>query len=316
MGNYHEMEMRVVYAQTLNELIERNPNVYCLEADLGKASATIPEVSQRNPRNYINSGVQEANMIGVGAGLAREGKIPFCATFTAFATRRCYDQLTISVAYANNNVKIVGTSPGITQGPNGGTHMCFQDMAIMRAMPNMHVYSPADANELRSVMFYMAASRQPTYMQLVRLKMPKLFEEGAPFDPNQAKRLHEGKNVTLVATGFMTRFALDVVRQLAGEGVKVDLLHYPSVKPFDAQTLIDSARKTGAVVTVENQNIIGGLGSAVCEALSERHPVRVKRLGIPDRFGEVADQDYLFNKHQFGPEHIARACRELSQSKS
>ena len=315
MGNYHEMEMRVVYAQTLNELIERNPNIYCLEADLGKASATIPEVSQRNPRNYINSGVQEANMIGVGAGLAREGKIPFCATFTAFATRRCYDQLTISVAYANNNVKIVGTSPGITQGPNGGTHMCFQDMAIMRAMPNMHVYSPADSNELRSVMFYMAASQQPTYMQLVRLKMPKLFEEGTPFDPNQAKRLHAGEDVTLVATGFMTRFALDVVRQLAGEGVKVDLLHYPSVKPFDTQTLIDSARKTGAVVTVENQNIIGGLGSAVCEVLSEQHPVRVKRLGIPDRFGEVADQDYLFAKHGFGPEHIARACRELSNSK-
>jgi len=164
-------------------------------------------------------------------------------------------------------------------------------------------------------MFYMAASRQPTYMQLVRLKMPKLFEEGTPFDPNQAKRLHEGKDVTLVATGFMTRFALDVARQLAGEGVKVDLLHYPSVKPFDAQTLIDSAKNTGAVAAVENQNIVGGLGSAVCEVLSENHPVRVKRLGIPDQFGEVADQNYLFNKHQFGPEHIACACRELAKSK-
>jgi transketolase len=180
----------------------------------------------------------------------------------------------------------------------------------------MHVYSPADANELRSVMFHMAASKQPTYMQLVRLKMPKLFEEGAPFDPNQAKRLHEGKDVTLVATGFMTRFAMDVARLLEKEGVTVDLLHYPSVKPFDARTLIDSAKKTGAVVTVENQNIIGGLGSAVCEVLSEHHPVRVKRLGIPDQFGEVADQDYLFNKHGFGPDHIARACRELSRSRA
>jgi len=164
-------------------------------------------------------------------------------------------------------------------------------------------------------MFYMAASRQPTYMQLVRLKMPKLFEDGCPFDPEQAKRLHAGKDVTLVATGFMTRFALDVARMLAKEGLTVDLLHYPSVKPFDAETLIASARKTGAVVTVENQNIVGGLGSAVCEVLSEHHPVRVKRLGIPDRFGEVADQNYLFNKHGFGPEHIARACRELAGSK-
>ena len=316
MGSYHEMEMRVVYAQTLSDLIERNSDVFCLEADLGKADASIPVVSKRHPRNFVNCGVQEANMIGVAAGMAREGQIPFCASFTAFATRRVYDQITVSVAYANNNVKIVGTSPGITQGPNGGTHMCFQDLAIMRAMPNMHIYSPADANELRTVMFHMAQSKQPTYMQLVRLKMPKLFEEGAPFDPHRAKRLHEGKNVTLVATGFMTSFALDVARQLEKENLAVDLLHYPSVKPFDAETLLDSARKTGAVVTVENQNIIGGLGSAVCEVLSEHLPVKVKRLGIPDQFGEVADQDYLFNKHGFGPEHIAQACRELSRSQS
>jgi transketolase len=164
-------------------------------------------------------------------------------------------------------------------------------------------------------MFHMAQSRQPTYMQLVRLKMPRLFDDGCAFDPLKAKRLHEGKDVTLVATGFMTRFALDAARQLAKESITVDLLHYPSVKPFDAETLIGSARKTGAVVTVENQNIVGGLGSAVCEALSEQHPVRVKRLGIPDQFGEVADQDYLFAKHEFGPEHIARACRQLSRSK-
>ena len=311
MAEYHEMEMRVVYALTLKELIERNPDVYCLEADLSKSDATIPEISRHHPANFVNCGVQEANMIGVGAGMAKEGKIPFCATFTAFATRRCYDQITISVAYANNNVKIVGNSPGITQGPNGGTHMCFQDLSIMRAMPNMHVYSPADANELRAVMFHMADTRQPTYMQLVRLKMPKLFEDGCPFDPQRAVRLHEGRDVTLVATGFMTRFALDVARGLDQEGIGVDLLHYPSVKPFDEQTLIDSARRTGAVVTVENQNIVGGLGSAVCEVLAEHHPVRVKRLGIPDRFGEVADQDYLFEKHGFGPQHIARACRGI-----
>jgi transketolase len=316
MENYHEMEMRVVYAQTLKDLIDRNPDVFCLEADLGKADASIPVVSKSHPRNFINCGVQEANMIGVGAGLAKEGKIPFCATFSAFASRRCYDQITISVAYANNNVKIVGNSPGITQGPNGGTHMCFQDLAIMRAMPNMHVYSPADANELRAVMFHMAESKQPTYMQLIRLKMPKLFEEGASFDPHQAKRLHAGQDVTLVATGFMTSFALDVARRLEKENITVDLLHYPSVKPFDMNTLIDSARKTGAVVTVENQSIVGGLGSAVCEVLGEHHPVKVKRLGIPDQFGEVADQEYLFNKHGFGPERIAQACRELAGSKS
>jgi transketolase len=284
------------YAQTLNELIERNPNIYCLRPT-GQGSATIPEVSTKNPRNFINCGVQEANMIGVAAGLAREGKIPFCATFTAFATRRAYDQITISVAYANNNVKIVGNSPGITQGPNGGTHMCFQDLAIMRAMPNLHVYSPADANELRAVMFHMAASRQPTYMQLVRAKMPKLFEDGCP-SILKAKRLHEGKDVTLIATGFCDALCPEVARQLEKEGVTVDLLHYPSVKPFDAKTLIDSARKTGAVVTVENQSIVGGLERGLRGAErtpprpreTPRHPGQVwrgRRSGLPLRQARV-----------------------------
>jgi len=312
-ANFADMEMRLVYAHTLNELIDRDPNVFCLEADLAKADATIPIVATRHPANFINCGVQEANMIGVAAGLAREGKIPFCSSFTAFATRRCYDQITISVAYANNNVKIVGTSPGITQGPNGGTHMCFQDLAIMRAMPNMHVYSPADAHELRAVLFHMASTRQPTYLQLIRLKVPPLSPEPVAFDPQRARRLHEGGDVTLVATGYMTRFALEAARELAAEGIGVDLLHYPSVKPFDAESLVASARRTGAVVTVENQSILGGLGGAVCEILSERHPVPVRRLGVPDRFGEVADQDYLFEKHGFGPRHIVLACRELAR---
>ncbi|MBI5580323.1 MAG: transketolase family protein [Deltaproteobacteria bacterium] len=311
----HEKEMRLVYALTLNELIDRNPNVYCLEADLSKASGTSPEVSSRHPQNFINCGVQEANMIGVAAGMAREGKVPFCASFTAFATRRVYDQITVSVAYANNNVKIVGTSPGITQGPNGGTHMCFQDLAIMRAMPNMHVYSPADANELRAILFHMAGSKQPTYLQLIRLKMPKIFEGSYRFDPNRAVRLHEGNDVTLVSTGFMTHVALDVAHKLSSEGIKVDLLHYSAVKPFDSQILVDSARRTGAVVTVENQNIIGGLGSAVCEVLCEHRPVKTKRMGMPDRFGEVADPDYLFDKHGFGLSHIMQTCREMIRSK-
>jgi transketolase len=307
--NYHEMEMRFVYGRTLNELIEANPNVMCLEADLSKASGTNPEVAQKYPQNFVNVGVSEANMISLGAGLANEGKIPFCASFTCFASRRVYDQITISVAYANNNVKIVGTAPGITAGPNGGTHMCFQDLAIMRAMPNMHVYSPCDAYELRSVLKYMAASTQPTYMQLIRGKMEQLFDETYQFDPARAVRLREGRDVTLVSTGYMTPFALKATQQLAADGLSIELLHYPAVKPFDGETLVNSAQKTGAVVTVENQSIIGGLGSAVCETLAEACPTRVKRLGVPDRFGEVATEDYLFNKHGFGIPQIVEACK-------
>ncbi|MFO7709557.1 MAG: transketolase C-terminal domain-containing protein [Desulfobacterales bacterium] len=314
--NWHDHEMRTVYALTLNELIEQNRDIFCLEADLSKATGTNPEVCRRHPGNFINCGVQEANMIGVAAGMAREGKIPFCASFSAFATRRVYDQITVSVAYANNNVKIVGTAPGITQGPNGGTHMCFQDLAIMRAMPNMHVYSPADAAELRATLKYMSQSKQPTYLQLVRSKMPKLMDDDSEFDPNRSVTLKAGTDVTLVSTGYMTCFAVQAADQLSSEGIHVDLLHYPSVKPFDASTLINSAKRTGAVVTVENQNTIGGLGSAVCEVLSENQPTPVKRLGIPDRFGEVGDPEYLFSKHGFGARHIAGACRDMASKRA
>ena len=310
---YHEMEMRAVYGTMLNELMDENPNVVCVEADLSKASGTNPKVSQKHPANFINVGVAEANMISLGAGLAAEGKIPFCASFTCFASRRVYDQITISVAYANNNVKIVGTAPGITAGPNGGTHMCFQDLAIMRAMPNMHVYSPADAYELRAVLRYMATHRQPTYMQLIRPKVAPLFDEGYVFEPGKAVLVRKGTDVTLVSTGYMTQFALQATRELEAMGIHAELLHCPSVKPFDTEGVVASARKTGAVVTVETQNIIGGLGGAVCETLSERFPVPVKRLGIPDRFGEVATETYLFNKHGFGPRHIIEACMAMKK---
>lgn len=311
----HEKEMRAVYAETLNALIEENNNVMCLEADLSKASGTNPAVLKAHPDNFVNAGVAEANMIGIGAGLAADGKIPFCASFSCFASRRVYDQITLSCAYANLNVKVVGTAPGITQGPNGGTHMCLQDLAIMRAMPNMHVYSPCDAYELRAVMRYMAREIQPTYMQLVRPAVGQVFDESYNFDPHKAVVLREGTDVTLVSTGYMTQFTPQVAVELAEAGISVELLHYPSVKPFDAETLVRSARKTKAVVTVENQNTIGGLGGAACETLSEHCPTRVKRLGIPDKFGEVATELYLFDKHGFGPEQIKAACRELVKGK-
>ena len=312
----HEMEMRLVYAKTLNEFMDNDSSILSLEADLGKSSGTVPEVLEKHPDRFIECGVCEANMIGIAAGLAKEGKIPFCASFTSFATRRVYDQLTISVAFANNNVKIVGTAPGITNGPNGGTHICFQDLAIMRAMPNMHVYSPCDAYELRSVLSYMIKEKQPTYLQLIRLKVPRIFDKNYRFNPKKAVVLHQGGDVTLVSTGYMTQFTYRVAKDLSSNGMSVELLHYPSIKPFDVETLVLSAKKTGAVVTVENQSIIGGLGGAACETLSEIYPTKVKRLGIPDRLGEVGTEQYFFDKYGFGPEHIASACREMVKSKA
>jgi len=313
--NYEEMEMRMVYSHRLGELIEKDKNILCLEADLSKASGTNPYLSEKYQDNFINVGVSEANMMCVAAGLASQGKRPFCATFSPFATRRVYDQLTISVAYANNNVKIIGTAPGITAGPNGGTHMCFQDLAIMRAMPNMHVYCPCDAYDLVSVIDYMATSLQPAYMQLIREKMPAVFTEAYSFNPMIAKVLRPGSDLTLVSTGYMTHMALEAVTELKKHHIDAELIHYTSIKPFDAQTLIESARKTRHVITVENQSIIGGLGGAVSEVLSENLPVKVKRLGVPDRFGEVATYEYLFNKHKFGLADIITSCKEIVSEK-
>jgi len=311
INTLHEQEMRIVYAQVLCELMDANRNVYCLEADLSKASGTNPTVLKAHPNNFVNVGVAEANMIGIAAGLATEGKIPFCASFCCFVTRRVYDQITLSVGYANTNVKIVGTGPGVTQGANGGTHMCFQDLAIMRAMPNMQVFSPCDVYELRSLMHYMTNTFGGMYMQLLRPKIPAIFDASYEFQPGKARRLAEGKEVTLISTGYMTHFALQAAKELAEEGVGVDLLHCPSVKPLPVEDIITSAKKTGAVVTVENQSIIGGLGSAVCETLAEHCPVKVKRLGVPDEYGEVATEKYLFDKHGFDKSHIREACRKM-----
>ncbi len=306
----HEMQMRDVYALTLVDLADNNPDIVVIEADLGKASGTIPTFSEAHPDRFLDTGVAEANMIGIGAGMAVDGFIPFCASFTPFATRRTYDAITISVAYASANVKIVGTAPGITTGANGGTHMCFQDLAIMRAMPRMTVFSPCDVYELSSCVRWMAENEGPMYMQMIRPVQPKIFDEDYTFDPETAVHMHEGDAATLVSTGWTTQFARQATEELAEEGIEVDHFHYASVKPFDEQSLIESAERTGHVVTVENQNVIGGLGGAVCEVLSENLPTPVKRLGVHDQFGEVATAEYLLDKHEMNVEHIKNACTQ------
>ena len=313
--NLHDKELRAVYTETIIELMTENSNVVCLEADLGKSSGTVPRVREAFPDRFFDVGVAEANMISISAGLANEGMVPFCATFTPFATRRPYDQITISIAYAENPVKIVGTAPGVTTAKNGATHMCFQDLAIMRAMPNMRIYCPADVYELRSMLRYMAASRKPEYMQLIREVMPPIFDDSYKFDPYKARVLDEGSDVTLVTTGLTTKFARQAVAILKQEGIHAEHIHYPSVKPFDVATLLASVQKTNSVVTAENQNVIGGLGGAVCEVLAESYPVKVKRLGARDRFGEVGDVAYLSATLGFDAQGIARACREMKKAK-
>lgn len=304
--------MKSVYAKTLVELAEEDPRIVVLEADIAVASGTLA-FKDKFPDRFIDVGCAEANMIGIAAGLAVDGKIPFCCTFTPFASGRAYDQTTISIAYANSNVKIVGMAPGITTLLNGGTHMSFLDIAIMRAMPNMIVLSPAGPNELRACVRWMAQNEKPTYMQMIRQMQPSLFAPEHEFRPGRAETIRKGKDVTILSTGYMTQFAVEAASKLADDNVEVDLLHCPCIKPFPAEDVIRSAKKTGCVVTVETQSTIGGLGGAAAEVLSENHPVKIRRLGIPDQFGEVVVEDkYIFDKYGFGPDHIAAACKKIS----
>lgn len=310
----HEKEMRAVYAETLIALMNDDLSVYCLEADLGKSSGTFPGVCSAHPDRFIQMGIAEANMIGVAAGLAVEGMKPFCASFSAFASRRCYDQITVSVAYSGLNVKIIGTAPGVTQAFNGGTHMCFQDLAIMRAMPGITVLSPADAYELRAMLRWMHAHEGPVYLQLMREKYAPIFDDSYSFTPGSSAVLSRGADVALITTGLTTQYAVEAVRTLAAEGFGVYHLHCGSVKPLDAEAVIAAARAAKSVITVENQNVIGGLGSAVCEVLAEAHPVRVKRVGIADVFGEVGPAAYLAQKHGIDATGIVASVKEMLQA--
>jgi transketolase len=310
----YECQPTDVYGATLVELAERDPRVMVLEADLMRCSGTAP-FQARFPERTIQAGIAEANMVGMAAGLAAVGMTPFCASFCTFASRRVYDQAFVSVALADLNVKIVGTQPGVLMEVNGATHMCFEDIALYRVMPNMTILCPGDAYELQAVVRWMAETKGPMYLQVIREVKPRLFAAGYRFTPGRAVTLCEGGDITLVSTSFMSDVARQAAGLLAGQGIRATHLHYPMVKPFDRETLVASAAQTGAVVTVENGNIIGGLGSAVAEALGEECPTRMKRIGIRDHFGEAASLGYLMTKFGLTPQHIAAAARELVKKK-
>ena len=226
-------------------------------------------------------------------------------------TRRPCDQVAISVAYANLNVKIVGTTPGITAEFNGGTHMALEDLAIMRAIPRIQIVSPGDAYELRACLPAILACPGPVYLQLIRAKMPPLFQENYRFEMGKAITLQDGGDVTICATGWMTHVARDAGELLKKEGVGARVIHVPTVKPLDAEAIVRAARETGCVVTAENHNIMGGFGSSICELLAEECPVPARRIGVRDQFGEVGDIAYLQEKFKMRAVDIVGACKEV-----
>lgn len=285
-------EMRLAYSDALIERGRVDERICVVEADLMGSSST-GRFQKLFPERTIDVGVAEANMIGVAAGLAAMGKIPFTHTFTPFASRRCCDQVTLSVAYARMNVKMVGSDPGICAELNGGTHMSFEDMAIMRNIPGMVVCEPVDSVQLRKLFGQIVDHEGPVYMRLFRKAPWKVFDESAEFTLGKACTLKKGRDATVFATGIMVKEALDAAETLAGEGVDVEVVNIHTLKPLDTQAVLESVARTGCCVTAENAFAINGLGSAVADCVCAAHPCPVLRVGVDDRFGEVGKLDYL-----------------------
>lgn len=307
------VEMRVVYAETLIRLAEGNEDIVILEADLMKASAT-GIFQKRFPGRAFNVGVAEANMLGIAAGLSASGKIPFAASFTCFASRRAYDQFFISCNYSGLSVKLVGTDPGIAAEYNGGTHMCFEDIGLMRNVPGVVVFEPCDPVSLARLVERAAAHRGSTYLRLHRKPIAPIYGEGEEFELGRGKILRDGGDVTLVAAGaIMVPEALAAADLLGAQGVGAAVIDMHTIKPIDRDLILRQANRTRGFVTCENHQVVNGLGSAVAEALCEMCPRPLRRVGIRDEFGEVGTLDYLKARYRLTAEAIAGEALALLQ---
>lgn len=300
---------REAYGNTLAELKD-NENVVVLEADLGHATKSL-KFKEVCPQRFFNMGIAEADMIGTAAGLAACGKVPFASTFSVFATGRAFDQVRNSVCYPNLNVKIVGTHAGITVGEDGGTHQAIEDIALMRSLPNMSIVVPSDDVEARAAVLAAAAYKGPMYLRMARVASPTYHNDSYVFTLGKGEIIREGSDLTIIACGLTVMKAMEAAEQLAKEGVSVRVINMHTIKPLDHKLVIESAEKTGKIITVEEANILGGLGSAVCETVSEYCPVPVKLIGLRDIFGKSGNPDKLLQEYGLTAEHIIEEARKL-----
>lgn len=308
--------MKATYADTLLELIKNDDRVYVLEADLMASSGT-KIIKDTYPDRLINVGIAEANMIGIASGMSTCGKIPFTNTFAAFATRRCYDQICVSVGYAKQNVKIVGTDPGVSSEYNGGTHCAIEDIGLMRTLPTMTVFEPADNVQLRKALPVLSNQYGPLYMRLFRRVPHKIYDDNYVFEPNKADIVRTGNDVTVIACGnIMLWNAICARDEMEKKGVHVRVINMHTIKPLDQNAVLTAAKETGAIVSAENANIINGLGSAISEVLCENCAnIPFQRVGIRDRFGEVGQRDYLIDVMHLSTQDIIEAIESVLKKK-
>ena len=301
------MQMREVLASCLDEMMAADPKVVVLDADLAKADGTAG-LRKKYPNQAFDVGIAEQNMASVAAGMASYGYKPYITSFSPFATRRLLDQLTVSIAYSGQNVKVVGTDPGITAEVNGGTHMGLEDIGCLRSVAGVAIFEPSDAEQLRQAMPQIHAHEGCLYIRLFRKDLPLIHADGYRFDLYKADVLRAGTDVTLFVSGFLTADTLKAADVLAEEGIRAEVVEVHTIKPVDVATVAASVAKTGCAVTIENHNVVGGFGSAILEAMAEA-PVPTVRVGVPDRFGEVGKLPYLRKVMGMTLEDIVAAAR-------
>ncbi len=311
MSDVKKIATRESYGSELTAMGRENPNIVVLDADLTKSTMTC--VFQKEfPERHINCGIAEANMAGIAAGLATTGKIPFMSSFAMFAAGRCFEQIRNSIGYPHLNVKIGATHAGVTVGEDGASHQCIEDLALMRAIPGMVVMNPSDDIEARACLRAAVAYEGPVYMRFGRAAVPVINDYPEyKFEIGKGTIVKEGKDVTIVATGVCVDSAVKAAELLAADGIDAEVVNICTIKPLDDELIAASARKTGKVVTVEEHSVIGGLGSAVCDALAELAPTPVKKIGIQDTFGQSGTAAQLMTFYGLDGEGVYKTTKEF-----
>lgn len=305
---------REAYGETLKELGAKIPEIVVLDADLS-ASTKTAVFAKAFPDRFFDTGIAEGNMMSVAAGLAASGKIPFASTFAVFGAGRAYEQIRNSICYPNLNVKVAVTHAGLTVGEDGATHQMLEDIALMRALPNMTVVVPADAAETAQVIRWAASYQGPVYIRMGRAKVEDVISPDAEFVPGKSTTLADGSDVTIMACGIMTQQALQAAKMLAEEGISARVINMSSIKPIDEEVIVKAAKETGAIVTCEEHTVMGGLGSAVAEVVVRQCPVPMAMVGTEDVFGQSGKASEVLKVYGLTPEHIALEAKKLVEAK-
>lgn len=300
---------REAYGKALVQLGKENENIVVLDADLSKSTKTADFAKEYKER-FINVGIAEQNLMGLSAGLASYGKIPFASTFAVFATGRAFEIIRNSICYPNLNVKIAATHAGITVGEDGGSHQSIEDIALMSSLPNMTVIVPADEAETVQVIKEAARINGPVYIRLGRLAAEDIFDENYKFEVGKGVAVKEGNDITIVTTGLTTNIALEAAKELENDNVNVRVIHMPTIKPIDEEILIKAAKETKCLITFEEHSIIGGLGDRVCAVTSLKSPVKVRKVGIEDTFGQSGTPKELLQHYGLTKENIKNVVME------